>query len=66
MRSLIAIQIVCIGSINSVNHLVRSIDPNQLQADRIENTTNLDFNLLYVTITNSDLLMGIEPKVSCR
>ena len=45
--------------------MVNRIDPIDLQADRIENTTNLDFNLLYVTITNSDLLMGIQPKVSC-
>jgi len=43
---------------------VRSIDPNSSQADRTENMAGQDFNLSYVTITNSDLLMGIEPKVS--
>ena len=58
MRSLINFRSSSIGSINSVNNLVRSFDPNKSQVEARYSLDKFHFNELDYRITNSDLLMG--------
>ena len=58
MRSLINFRSSSIGSINSVNNLVRSFDPNYSQVEPRYSLDKFHFNELDYRITNSDLLMG--------